>query len=263
LSTALGAGSSPEDRRLAADVLLAAKLDETQRIALADRLSAVSPTELNRLLGAFQGTTDPALLDRVLTSLEQASARASLQADALAAVVKGAPEAARTRADALLATLKESAGVQIARIEALLPAVASGDIRRGQAVFQGEKAACSTCHAIGYLGGKVGPDLTRIGSIRTERDLLEAVLYPSASFVRSYEPVLVATTDGRVASGILTRDAPDELVLTTGAEQVARIPRAEVEQVEPGTVSVMPSGLDQQLSAQELADLIAFLKACQ
>jgi hypothetical protein len=40
---------------------------------------------------------------------------------------------------------------------------------------------------MGYLGGKVGPDLTSVGQIRTERDLLEAVVYPSASFVRSYE----------------------------------------------------------------------------
>ena len=44
--------------------------------------------------------------------------------------------------------------------------------------FHSEKAACFTCHAIGYRGGDVGPDLTKVGQIRSERDLLEAIVYP-------------------------------------------------------------------------------------
>ena len=64
-------------------------------------------------------------------------------------------------------------------------------------------------------------------------------------------------------NGLLRQDRPDELVLTTGADTEVRVPRDEVEEVQPGTVSVMPSGLDQQLSPQELADLVAFLKVCK
>ena len=114
---------------------------------------------------------------------------------------------------------------------------------------------------MGYLGGKVGPDLTRIGGVRSERDLLEAIAFPSASFVRSYESVKVTTLDGRVFQGVLKKDAPDEVVLALNATDEVRVARADIEGVTPGTVSVMPSGLDQQLSRQELADLIAFLKA--
>jgi putative heme-binding domain-containing protein len=122
------------------------------------------------------------------------------------------------------------------------------------------KAACATCHQFGYLGGNVGPDLTRIGSIRNERDLLESIAFPSASFVRSYESVVVATKDGKVVSGILKKDAPDEVILAVNATETARIAREDIDEVRPSTVSVMPSGLDQQLSRQELADLVAFLK---
>jgi putative heme-binding domain-containing protein len=130
-------------------------------------------------------------------------------------------------------------------------------------VFNSPKAACASCHTIGYLGGKVGPDLTRIGSTRTERDLLEAIVFPSLSFVQSYEPVVVSTHDGRSFSGVIRPGGPSEVVVATGPDQETRLAREEVENVRPGQVSVMPSGLDQQLTPRELADLVAFLKACR
>jgi len=131
---------------------------------------------------------------------------------------------------------------------------------RGQAIFNSPKAACASCHAIGYLGGQVGPDLTSIGQIRTERDLLESIVYPSASFVRSYEPVLVITKSGEPHNGVLRQDAADEILLATGPGTEVRIARADIAEMRPGSVSVMPGGLDEQLSRQELADLVAFLK---
>ncbi len=147
------------------------------------------------------------------------------------------------------------------RIEELLPMVAQGDLRRGQAIFNGQKGACRSCHTMGYVGGQIGPDLTRIGAIRTERDLLEAIIDPSASFVRSFEPVLIATVDGRIYSGTVVEETSDAMTLALGPEDRVRVLRSEIEAIRPGTTSVMPSGLDQQLSDQELADLIVFLKA--
>ena len=138
-----------------------------------------------------------------------------------------------------------------------------GDVRRGQLVFHSEKAACYSCHAIGYRGGNVGPDLTEVGTVRSERDLLEAIVFPSASFVRSFEPIAVATTDGKVYNGLLRGETADEIVLVTGVNQEERVARADIEEMRPSTVSVMPAGLDQQLTPQELADLVAFLKACR
>ena len=52
-------------------------------------------------------------------------------------------------------------------------------------------------------------------------------------------------------------------MLVLAADKEARIAREDIEEVQPGKVSIMPAGLDKQLSAQELADLIAFLRACK
>jgi putative heme-binding domain-containing protein len=151
---------------------------------------------------------------------------------------------------------------QAARIDALLAELKalSGDVRRGQAVFLGQKAACYTCHKIGYRGGEVGPSLTSISQARTERDLLESIVYPSASFVRSYEPVLVLLKDDTEVAGILRSESDKDLVVVSGPGAEQRIPRADVAEVRPGTVSLMPAGLDAQISRQELADLLAFLR---
>ncbi len=112
---------------------------------------------------------------------------------------------------------------------------------------------------MGYLGGNIGPDLTRIGRTRSPRDLLEAILVPSASFVRSYEPWSVATTDGRIVSGVLRENSPAAVVLATTDRKEIRIPQAEVEEMQLSRVSVMPDGLSDQLTRQEFADLVKFL----
>jgi putative heme-binding domain-containing protein len=111
------------------------------------------------------------------------------------------------------------------------------------------------------MGGHVGPDLTSIGQVRTERDLLESIVYPSASFVRSYEPLIVHTRSDEEYSGVIKKDGEEEIELTTGPNAEVRIARSDITEMRPGTVSVMPAGLDQQLTPQELADLLAFLKA--
>ena len=171
------------------------------------------------------------------------------------------PEAVRTRGEALLAALNQDSAKQTRHLATLLATLPAGDVRRGQAVFNSPKAACMSCHAIGYVGGKIGPDLTRIGQIRGERDLLEAIVFPSASFARGYEPLLVTTVSGKIVGGVLRGDSRDEMVIATGERDETRIRREDVEDVQPGNVSVMPPGLDQQLTTQELADLLAFLKA--
>ena len=250
-------------RGLAADVLSKAKLAPDQLDALVTALAKAGPLEVDRLLAAYDAQADDALGKKLVAALLGSPALSSLRIDALKAHLAKFGPATREAAKALYDRLNADAAKQQARLDELVPKLAGGDVRRGQLVFQSSKAACTTCHAIGYRGGDVGPDLTKIGGVRTERDLLEAVLYPSTSFVRSYEPVVIATADGKVHSGLLRGETPEEYLLVTGADQTARIPRGDVEEIRPGTVSVMPAGLDQQLSTQELADLIAFLKACR
>jgi putative membrane-bound dehydrogenase-like protein len=250
-------------RGAAAEVLAKAKLDAGQLVALTETLKAVGPLELNRLLDAFAQSTDDKVGLTLLSALKDAPALSSLRVETLKPILAKYSPAVQSQAEKLYAALNVDAEKQKARLEQLLASLKDGDVRRGQAVFNSAKAACAACHAIGYLGGKVGPDLTHIGKVRAERDLLESIVFPSASLVRSFESVQVTTKSGKVHNGLVIRDTPDEVVLATGPNQEARITRNDIDEVLPSKVSVMPAGLDQQLTARELADLVAFLKACK
>ncbi len=250
-------------RGLAADVLSRARLGKAPLLALAESIPNIGPMEIDRVLQAFARSTDEDLGAKLLAALRQSPARAGLRPESVRTPLAKYSPSIRKQAEEFLASLNEDEAKQKSRLDDMLASLPAGDIRRGQAVFNGVKGACASCHAIGYLGGKVGPDLTRIGGVRTERDLLESIVFPNASFVRGYESVVVATRDGKSHNGILQKDAPDEIALVLGADQQVRIARGEIEEMAPGRVSVMPSGLDQQLSPQELADLVAFLRACR
>ena len=250
-------------RSAAVDVLSRATLTSEQLLALTESLKTVSPTEVDRLLQAFAQSADEKVGLALIAALKASPARATLGVGSVKPNLAKFGELVQKQAQELFALLNADAAKQRAKLEQLLGSLKGGDIRRGQAVFNSTKAACSACHAIGYLGGNVGPDLTRIGGIRSERDLLESIVFPSASFVRSYEPVVVITKDGRSYNGVIRKDAPDELVLATGVNQEARIARENIEDMQPSKVSIMPAGLDQQLTVRELADLVAFLKACK
>jgi len=250
-------------RSLAAEVLAHAHLTTDQLVELAQTLKTVGPLELDRLLEAFGQSHEEKVGQELVAALKASSARTSLRAERVKPLLAKYPSPVQAAAQELYAALEADNAQQYAKLEQLLASVKKGDIRRGQAVFNGTKASCSACHAIGYLGGNVGPDLTNIGKIRSERDLLESIVFPSASFVRSYEPVLVTLKDGKAHNGLIRQDGPDEILLATGINQEVRIARKDIDEIQPSKVSIMPAGLDQQLSGQELADLIVFLKACQ
>jgi putative heme-binding domain-containing protein len=250
-------------RAAAVDVLSRAKLTGEQLLALTDTIPTVGPLEVNRLVAAFSQRRDEAIGLKLVAALGKSASLSTLRSESLKVLLAKFPKTVQEEANALYAKLDVDLAQQRSRLEQLLATLGSGDIRRGQAIFNSTKAACSTCHAIGYVGGRVGPDLTRIGGIRTSRDLLESITFPSSSFVQTYEPLTVATRDGKVHNGLLRTDSAEEVVLTISATEEVRIPRAEIEEMRPGTVSVMPAGLEQQLTPQELADLVAFLQACK
>ena len=81
--------------------------------------------------------------------------------------------------------------------------------------------------------------------------------------MRSYEPVLIVMASGKQVSGLIRKETPDEIILATGAKEEVRVPRADIDEIRPGTVSIMPAGLDTQLTREQLVDLIAFLKSRQ
>lgn len=259
----LRAESTVAERSAAVEALLKARLSVDQLGTLADTIATVGPLELNRLLAVFESSSDLTIGEKLIASLQKSPVLTSLRVDALKQRIAKFPPPVQQQAEALYAAINVEAAKQKERLDELVALVGQGDVRRGQVVFGNTKAACTACHAMGYKGGNVGPDLSRIGKIRSERDLLESILFPSVSLVRSYEPILVVTKSGQTHNGLIRRENAEEVVLATGAHQEVRIPRSDIEEIRPSTVSVMPAGLDTQLTREQIIDLVTFLKSRQ
>jgi putative heme-binding domain-containing protein len=251
------------DRTLAADILVHSSLSKSQLVTLTHYFQFAGPMEINPLLEAFALSNDDEVGVSLIGALSKAPAQTAIRPDLLKKIVAKYGVLTKENAEELFKKLNADAEKQKAKLEEMLTSVKEGDIRRGQVIFNSQKASCISCHAIGYVGGKVGPDLTRVGSIRSERDLLESIMFPSASIAQGYEPVLVTLKNGKQFNGLLRGNAPDAVHLVLNATEEKHIAREDIEEILPSKVSVMPNGLDQQLSKQDLADLVAFLKACK
>ena len=252
-----------EVRTLAVDVLKATPLDDGVLIRLADEIPTTGPMELQQLIELYKQSTNESVGVRLLDALAQSAAATSLTVEKLKDVLSGYPESVQQQAEALYARIERENRDKYQQLEAVLALMDDGDIRRGQKVFHGTKVACNGCHTMGYKGGRVGPDLTRIGRIRSERDLLESILFPSASFVRSYEPTTVLLNDGRVLNGVIKDETSTGIALQVDARKLVQIPLDDIDERLESKVSIMPAGLDKQLTPQQLADLVTFLKAAK
>src|SRR5207247_7720323 len=93
-----------------------------------------------------------------------------------------------------------------AEIQQIATSVATqGDPARGEKIFRRSELGCVSCHAIGGVGGKVGPDLTSIGASAPMDYLVESLFYPNRKIKEGYHAVVLETQDGQELSGILVR----------------------------------------------------------
>jgi putative heme-binding domain-containing protein len=138
-------------------------------------------------------------------------------------------------------------------------ASASGNPQRGELVYRRSDLACTTCHAIGGAGGRVGPDMTSIGASAQPDYLVESLLMPNAKIKEGYHGVVVETKDGQTFSGTVVRESTSELVLRGAANQEIAIAKSNLESRNQATASLMPAGLLDSLNETEQLDLVAFL----
>ena len=132
-----------------------------------------------------------------------------------------------------------------------------GDPKRGQEVYT--KAQCAACHRFGDLGDSVGPDLTAISRRFTRRETLESILYPAHVISDQYMNKKVLTLDGKVYVGLVSDDGTGSLAIRDSRNQVTSVDDQDVDQVLPNNSSIMPAGLLDNLSLDEISDLLAYL----
>ena len=122
-------------------------------------------------------------------------------------------------------------------------------------------ARCVVCHRFGEDGGATGPDLTQAGGRFQVKDLVEAIVEPSRVVSDQYKASIVQTAEGKVVSGRIVAEDEASITIVTDPEDAtkfARIARSDIEEITSSSTSLMPAGLLDQLSEQEVLDLLAY-----
>ena len=167
----------------------------------------------------------------------------------------------------LLAALNEAGGLKplapslapSERQSLIADAESKGSAERGRQVYERTAMACTTCHLVNGKGGKLGPDLSTVGSYMTPESMLESLLNPSTDIKQGYETVIVTKKDQTLVSGLLQRKTDTAALVRDPSGQVVSIPSGEIAKVDTSPVSLMPPGLTSTLRRDELVDLMACL----
>ena len=135
-----------------------------------------------------------------------------------------------------------------------------GNAARGRELFNNEqRAACAKCHSVDGSSGKAGPDLFAAGDKFPRRELIRAVLEPSAAIAVGYGTTIVETKSGEEFQGILKETTADALELVGADGRHVRIATRDIKEQRGSTVSFMPEGLQSGMSREEFTDLIEYL----
>jgi putative membrane-bound dehydrogenase-like protein len=258
----LGTSADPLAVLTAGELGGRARLDDSQRLRLLKAAGGQALITPPMLRAAFAPPMSDKAISGWVNYLEGSLRSGWRSADAdLRALLEAVPNLSAGRRATLLRANAERLRDRQARMAEYEPLLTGGDSGRGRTIFFGKVAACASCHRVGDEGGRVGPDLSRIGAVRSGRDILESILWPSSTFAQGYEPYSVATTDGRVLAGLIARRDAEVFVLRDSSGAETRLRRDEVEALRRSETSLMPEGLARTLTRAELRDLIAFLRS--
>jgi putative heme-binding domain-containing protein len=138
----------------------------------------------------------------------------------------------------------------------------SGDAERGRLLFfEGSGLQCRTCHVIAGRGESYGPDLSHIATKYGREKILESILQPSKEIDPKYVGYVVQTDQGVIYSGLLLERSDESVVIKDAQKNEIRLLARSVQKLVAQKTSIMPEFLLQSLSAQEAADLLAFLSS--
>lgn len=245
----------------AARTLAALRLSAEQVSAVASLFSKLGPLELAEMMKLTRKVTDKALLKTLAENFAAAPALGSLQESELRTLFANkAPELYAIVQPALNAAA-DAASAKRQRLQSLAVQATSADAQAGKKHFEQGKGTCIACHKVGEKGRALGPDLTTIGAIRTERDLLESILFPSNTLARDYETHAMEMSDGRSVMGVIRSHTAEGLVVMDPAGAEHQLPHDQITSQVTLTTSLMPMGLDQTLPEKELLELVAYFRS--
>ena len=132
-------------------------------------------------------------------------------------------------------------------------------MEKGETLFR--QQSCMSCHTTADGQTPKGPHLVDIGKRYKPEELVESILKPSTKIAQGYESYSIQTTDGQVISGFLVSQSADALVLREANSVRHELKRTEIEAQTQQKVSAMPEGVAANLTAEQLADLLAYLQS--
>ena len=259
LLTLIRSGEEAPVQQSAMGILVQADLKDAQLLTLArETVPKAEVFLLPGLVSAFEGSKSAEVGRELISALQVSSDRMDyMTVHDLEKSFQTFPDAVVKAAQPLRDTLQARQATRLSALREFEISLRPGDVGEGRKLFFG-KALCSTCHSVIGQGADFGPDLTNIGEIRSQHDLLEAVLYPSASFAREYETTKVVTSSS-THTGIIKEQLPETIAIETAPGILVRIPRKEITAMETQEMSLMPPGLHQLLTREEMSDLMAYL----
>src|SRR2546430_1304966 len=136
-----------------------------------------------------------------------------------------------------------------------------GDAAKGAVIYRRDTVGCIKCHQVSGEGVDFGPNLSEIGTKLGKDALYEAILDPSAGVSFGYEAWQIELKNGDEAYGLIVSDTADEIAVKTQGGIVARYKKSDIAKREQQKLSIMPAGLQQTMSTQDLADLVEYLSS--
>ena len=134
-----------------------------------------------------------------------------------------------------------------------------GDIEKGRAIFERAESSCITCHRIGGKGVDFAPALSEIGSKLPKDQIIEAIINPNSALSMGFETTQLALKDGGIGLGIVRSETEEELVLALPGGASVKFDKKQIAKREKLTTSMMPSGINQALTQDDLVNLTEYL----
>lgn len=182
-------------------------------------------------------------------------ATGELTASDVQALFKHKDQAVATLANKVLAELKPPSRASV--IAKFQPAMTTkGDFTRGQIVFT---QRCMACHKANNLGVQVGPDLITVKT-KGRDGIFTAILDPNKEIAPQFIAYTVNTKDGQTLAGIITNDTANSMTLKIMGGVEMNIPRANIKGSSAAGISLMPEGIEADMSVQDMADLLDFIE---